>query len=347
MATPKPWKFTQIGGDRKELILSGPAAPHGRTRQKPVVSDGLKVRQSKTMYSGSSVPTRHVFGTECKDLELSGRWRDADLGLGGARGYVDLMKGLVADQRTVLVTWGDIVVVTGLLVDFEPGRESEQEVAWKLTIEVDTDDTKATPPRPAPVIDPAGSATLVESLLVGFTNSIANPPREVELSPTFLDTLDNAVSSLNGATASLLKAAYAIDNFESATADSLKRLVGGIGQVKTALLTLQGTVDSTAYDAMLLRDSSKSNILWYKTLADAQANSFAVNALLTELGVRAETAQAGSIGRTYTAQRGDTWESLATKFLGGPASAERLRQANGAKYGTQPAAGALLRVPNG
>ena len=43
MADPKAWTFTQLGGDKKELVLSGADAPHGRPRNKPVVRRGLKI----------------------------------------------------------------------------------------------------------------------------------------------------------------------------------------------------------------------------------------------------------------------------------------------------------------
>jgi hypothetical protein len=344
MATPKTWTFRQLGGDRKELTLAGAAAPHGRPRQKPVVSDGIKVRQSKTMYPGSSIPTRHIFGTECEDLELAGRWRDQDLGPGGAATYVSLMKDFVAAQQPISVSWGDAVIIRGLAVNFVPSRESEAEIPWTLKIEVDSDDSRAAIVRSAPPVDPQGYADKVAQMLTPYVN-FANPTKDIEISPSFLDTLDDVVSSLNGASASFLKAAFAIDNFEQATADSLKRLVAGAGQLKTALLTFQQTMDTTRTDAALLRDASKSNILWFEQVASAQVNTFAASALLTELGVRAETAQTGSIGTTYTAQYGDTWESLATRFLGGPSAAERLRVANGAKFGQQPTPGALLRIP--
>jgi hypothetical protein len=63
--TTGAWRFEQLAGDKKTLILAGYSAPFGRPRQKAVVRDKVQIREKTTRYPGSSgPPTRHIFGDD-------------------------------------------------------------------------------------------------------------------------------------------------------------------------------------------------------------------------------------------------------------------------------------------
>ena len=140
MPAPKDWTFVQLGPPNKTMTLSGYSAPFGRQRQKAVVRDAVTIRESTTYYAGASgPPTRHVFGNKLEQWELTGRFMDPAAGSGYAKTQTDYVKQFVLDAQPVEIRWGDIVGARGFIKSFDPGRESEFQVEWKMTVLVDED----------------------------------------------------------------------------------------------------------------------------------------------------------------------------------------------------------------
>jgi hypothetical protein len=122
-----------------------------------------------------------------------------------------------------------------------------------------------------------------------------------------------------------------------------RRFRAGLEQFQTAALTLQATLESGENDASFRQSSSLSEDQWHATRTEAAYQALAVAALLADIDRDVELIQQGRQQTTYIA--GDTWESLSTRYSGGPSKADALRKANGVLYGAQPQAGRRLQIP--
>ena len=344
MPAGKPWTFTQVAGDQKVLTLAGESAPHGRPRASPVVEDEMGLRDATVYYPGNPRPTRHVFGEIHNDWVLTGRFSDRFLGPGGAKAMIEEIKGFIADEQQVTIAWGDILAATGLVRRIKPSRESESEVGWTLTVGIDGDDAlPPAAPQPAAVAPGAKVGQLAGGL--DAINGLSDLPGDLGLAPDFLDSLSNLVSEINSISASVLSIADDISNFETAVAGDLNRFRAGLQQFQTAALTIQATLESAENDFSFGQSSSLSEDQWHATRTEAEYQALAMAALLADIDRDVEIIQQGQQQTTYVATTGDTWESLSTRYFGGPSKADALRKANGAQYGAQPQAGRLLQIP--
>lgn len=338
MSSAKDWLFTQLGPPNHTLQLSGYAAPFGRQRQKPVVTDAIKVRSNTVYYPGSDgPPTRHIFGVKYEPWELSGRFMDQWGGQGYAKTQADFVKQFVRDQQPVAIQWGDILTARGLLESFEPARESEQQIAWKLIVLID-EDASAAPPRTQPSVPTPRQ--IINSLV-----DLKPLKLDLPIKPSILDAIDNLVGSFNSAIANVTNIANQIDSFEKALAGDIKRLRAGIGQLRTAALSYRNTIAALNADLALTRRSASTDITGLGSIADADIATNAALGKLAALEKQAEIAERGKASTSYVAQMGDTWESLSIRFYNAPDKAQKLRDANGARYGTQPEPGRSYKVP--
>jgi hypothetical protein len=360
----QPWRLTQLGGDRKELILSGLDAPWGRPRQKPVVSDSVEVREDTIYYAGSDKPTRHIFGLMYETWELQGRIGDRNPvssspsimppGTGYAKTLVDYMKRFVADQLPVTIQWGNILSATGFVRKFTPKREAEYEVEYVMQIRIDSDEStpkavgnRTLTRRPVDVVQQAIAA--LQGSVSKVTNNLSpsdpNASYNSVVRPGLLEGLENAVATVNSAIANVLAVTQSIDSIDKATIGDLKRLRAGIGQMKTAAMNLQNTFESTQLDLATQRRSFISDWSIQSGRADSDL------ALLTSLGAlealnkQAEIAERGRAYTSYVAKYGDSWELISTNLLGGPDRADSIRQANGVTAGTMPVPGRSYKIP--
>jgi hypothetical protein len=346
MAAAQPWKFTQLGGARKTITLTGALAPHGRPRKGPVVSDGFGLRHSATYYPGREKPTRHIFGVRHSDWQLKGRWMDRDLGkIGGAVDMLAEMKAFIADGETVLITWGNIGAWVGLVLEVLPERESASQIAYAITVAIDHDSRQALDVPTTPVQNPKDDTAKLLDLIGPLKTLSTDIPGDIEFQSSFLDSIDDFVSSVNAITGAIVDVVNGIDNFEQAASSELNRLRGGIGQLHTALVILNGTLDDASSDAAVERASASSQTEWARTREDDRAATLALLALLAEMDAGAEQVLRGRADKTSRAVAGDSWESLSRQHYGGSDKADALRQANGARYGAQPLAGKTLHVP--
>jgi hypothetical protein len=341
------WKLTQLAGAQRSITLSGAAAPHGRPRKSPVVVDTLSLRDTAQYYPGRVRPTRHIFGTRVDDIVLSGRWMDPELG--GAGAASDLLRqfqAFVDDALPCALEWGNIAAWTGLLRSVKGERESASQIAWTLTFAVDSSDTLATPPVPTPAKTASDQLEQITTLIGDGGNNITpGLPRDIEFGASFLESLDNSISSINAVTGLLVDVVNGFDSFEKAAASELNRLRGGIGQLKTAVITLSNTLDDASSDFAIERSSANSQTRWALERERSRDGVQSILAFLAALDADAEQALRGKAQKTIRAQAGDTWESLAIQYYGGVDKADALRQANGARYGELPVAGRTLHAP--
>jgi hypothetical protein len=344
MADSKPWRFTQTGGARKVLSLEGQSAPHGRPRASPVVEDEIALRDTAVYYPGNPRPTRHLFGEIHTDWTLTGRFSDAFLGPGGARAKAHEVKAFLAEEQQVRIEWGDILAATGLLRKFKPGRESEAEIAWTLTVGIDSDDSLTTVRAPGAPSPPGASLGALAQKLGAFDVTLTRP-RDLGIKTDFFDQLDGLVSMLGGLTAGVVSVAHSIDDFEQAAAGELNRLRAAIRQLHTATLELHATLESAENDFAFDTTPATSEAAWHSARAEAVANAFAVSALLADADRELDVLAGGQIQTTHAVSSGDSWESLSSRYYGGPGHADRLRKANGARYGEKPTPGRVLQIP--
>jgi len=360
VATAKLWRFEQLGGLKKVLELSGWAAPHGRPRQDAVVRDGVEIRKAEYHYPGAvGRPTRHVFGATYLPWELQGRFRDRSDGQNFAKAKREELKAFVLDAQRVRISWGDILSVEGFLDKFDPGHESEGEVEWRLTCSIDVD-LLATPPKrkvakpvdvsyvskliaadmgvllaSAPHIPSTNLFDSIDNLL-GFPSAIAGE---------FLEITDSLVSVVTGVAGKFQKAANSISNIEKATFGQLNRLATVSVQLQGAIAALKETYTNAEVDAVLLGQRASENLKFWSAQSAAEAAMEDILAQLGELNRVAQIQLLGRVRQTYVALFGDTWESISTKFYGGPWRAADLRDANDVGIGAEPVPGVEYVIP--
>lgn len=344
----KPWTFKQIyEGPGKSLTLAGASAPHGRRRRHPVVSDGIKLRYSRVHYPSDepTPPTTFVSGTTWEPFTLTGRFSDVDLGPGGMSKAVRDWQAFLADASLVQIIWGDVWAATGILVHFVAGRESEYECTYSMTFEIDgRDEVDGT--RRGFVVPPSVTAIAQEfQFEADKIQELPELSHAGALKPDFLESLDDAVSSINGFSASLIKVAGEIDDFEEGTLDQLERLRAGIAQTKTAVNRFRETMDSTNNEAALLYRATDADVQWIATKTSTDVSTTRMLSILDEMDREADLARRGRVISVYVARAADSFESMSTRFYGGPDGAGDIRSANGVRYGELPVSGRSYQIP--
>lgn len=343
-----PWVFTQLAGSKETVTLQGYAAPFGRPRIKPVVTTGKQLRQSSKRYPGNSgAPTRHLFGTNQKDIELNGRWMDKHLGDLGALSLKRQLDAIIDEQQRVSVSWGDFLSYTGIIESLDVGWESQTECTWVMKVLVDVDDFDGQVFIPTPSTSPRGFYDDVLEFVSNGFPSISHRLSNLDaLTGELFDLLDDAISSVNSVSALLVHTLSTIESFESATFAELQRLRAGVHQFKTAVLIMQGTIESITIDTMLLDRQAEDDIAWLTFQMQAMAQTVHLLGRMAALSLAAEEAERGKFLREYTAKTDDSWESISIAVYGDANGADRIRKANGIKYGDAPLAGMIYQIPD-
>ncbi|HEY2517099.1 MAG TPA: hypothetical protein VGI39_39775 [Polyangiaceae bacterium] len=341
-----PWSFRQLSPPGGIFLLSGPNAPFGRPRHGAVGQEEVELRDSETYYPGNPVPDRHIFGHKQAPIELSGRFMDSRIGTdGGARAIAQTLKAYVRAAIPVHAEWGPILSFTGLLHKLRLAHESDGEIAWTLTIKVDTDDSM---PAAGPIATPKAASALAQQVATrfdGINANVAAMPADIEYSPTFLDSIASLVSSIDSYLSVVSQFAQSVDNFESALASDVAHLRGALAQAIGATTQLQITLDSGEGDALATKAWATSQVEWFSQRAEMEEALLLMVGDLAALDLQAEIAQQGTPDRTYLVSGGDTWESIALTTLGSSEKARALQDANRARYGMQPFVGQRLHVP--
>ncbi len=343
----KEWKFTQLGGARRVMTLAGAVAPHGRPRQGPVVTDGVRLRRTRVHYPDGAdrPPTTHVFGVEWVPWELKGRFSDVHLGKGGTKSLIKQWQSFVMDAQVVQIDWGDILSARGIVDEFTPERESEFECAYTITLLIDERDVRGGQsaiviPRP-----PIAICQALQAEIDANVDAIPTIPSAGDLRPDFLDSIEESVADINGFSASLINIAGEIDAFTDATFDELERLRANVAQMRTAVHKLRNTIESTENDAALLARAADTDVQWFAKRATLDVSTMRILAFLDELDREAELARRARAFAVYVARIGDSWESIATQFYGGPDEAGAIREANGVRFGELPIPGRQYQIP--
>lgn len=340
------WTFEQLGGEKKILTLSGWGAPFGRPRQKAVTREKIVLRHTATRYHGQSTPTRHIFGHHWEDGQrLNGRWMDKDLGPGGTNDQIDNWQTFVSDEQPVRISWGAIVSYVGLIESLEIGRESEAEATWDLAFLIDTRDGIKARTNPSG----SGDASLLARQLAQenpiFSGAAQKIKSSADWQPDVLDALDSLFSNVAAASAALNKISNEIQTFETASISVLQRFRGAIHQFKTASLALRDAVDSYEIHKALFTRQADADIQWFLFRSQADVDFMLMQDLLADADKQAELAERGRATTSYVAKIGDTWESISNIVYGGPSGANKIRQANGIRYGQLPVPGTTYQIP--
>lgn len=344
--TSTAWIFKQLEPPFKQLTLSGASAPHGRPRQKPVVSDGIELRMQKVMYPGTDVPTRHIFGSRYDDWDLTGRWRDAFMGPNGSRKLVQDFQDFVRDGVRTQITWGNIISYTGIIKHFVPKWESPYDIPWEMKIEVDVPDAISivtSQPRQSPGdLSQKISAALQDGETLDHIISRDAPG----IQPDFLDGLANFVGSIQDITKNLVNLSNQIESFEKAILADIQVLRSTVSQLRTAVLILRNAAFSARDEALFIYRSSASDISWGVKIATLDNSTYRALALMAEFDRQCDLAERGKVKTSITATLHDSWESMSTSAYGGPNRAGDIRSANGIKSGEKPKVGFTYLLPH-
>jgi hypothetical protein len=363
MADALVWKFTQLGGPRKTLQLTGWSAPFGRARRAPIVNGGLHVGTQSTTYSDGS-RTVHAFGAEGKPFELTGRWMDAGMAIhGGAQKAARDWKDFVGDRQEVRVSWGDILSYRIFIEDLDAHYESEDSVAWELKAIVLVDEAGQITTQPLPTTSPAQYAARLAALLnatrapfhVSTSTSLAGILTEVS------DAFDVLVSSMNGPFAAVYDTASALSSFESALSADLQKMGAGVQSLRTSVLEMRdlnellisrtalmsGELGTAVGDVQGGLFSGPDILQLTAAKADADLATANMLALIAEMQNDIDRRLRGDSGTAHAAQSGDTWEKIGTRSLGSPDAGRAIRAMNGIRYGAKPQPGRRYTIPRG
>jgi hypothetical protein len=332
------WRFEQLRGDRRILILEGTAAPFGGPRKEAVVEVGYEVRQSTTHYPGGENLTRHVFGGRwAPEWELKGRFQDDRLGgAGQARLKYEEVEAFVRDQQLVRIYWGDVFVYEGFILSVRGKYENEAQIAWTLSIAVDRKDADATKlPEPTPLPRPADLTAAIVRAFSNVEDAVDRAPfpiLSVPLLSTLGDALMQAVRLLDAVTAP-------IEMFRTATAGELHRMLSAVERLRSAAVPFRELVASFREDALALRQRAEAVFALGEAQANVELDIRKMLAAAAELERCAQARRVDFIKALYTAQTGDTWESISVAFYRTPSRANELREANAAPPGQSPVPG--------
>lgn len=341
------WTFLQTEGPqsaRKQLELDGWNAPFGRPRQEPVIREVIKSRIQTTRYPGSSKQTRHAFGTNWESIDLKGRWMTkANTSGKTANEVAEDWTDFVKDERSCRIAWGFIVSYTGYIEELELARESEHEIAWRMKIEIDNRDDVSIKNKQLSFAPPADDNI---AFLASWRNTGIKQlePAIPDMSPDFLESLDNLAAALNQPSAEFNKLAGRFGDLEKATYSTLQHFRGAVTGFRTAVLNIRETVLNADIDTVMLVRTADSDLAWLKYQLDLDYQTYLVMDQLNQLDRKAELAEKQEVSKFVTAIQGDTWESISIRATGGPDKAGEIRQINGIRYGYLPLVGTSYLV---
>lgn len=336
------WRFEQLGGKKHVLELSDHAAPHGRPRRNPVSTEQLTLREAEVYYDGDAPVTRHLFGLRYEPITFSGRFSDYRGGKGFARAKDIEVKRFVAEQQQLVVNWDDIVVVTGLLTHYKAERESEGEIAWELELKVDQDHILPVRFKKPTLPAPGHMQALIDATLALDKLALKTP---VTLKGGPLDLLESAISAVNEVSSSLNTAIDQLGSFQDATFTDLRRFTAGLQQFRTAMVKLFMLYDSFESSAALEYDDAAEAVRFWDVQSAWAESSIDALVAASDAEKAAAEAQRGLVLEIYTANDGDTWESIAASAYGSADRAGELREANSVPAGFAPVAGTDYVVP--
>lgn len=360
------WTFQQLGGDKKQIELSGYLAPFGRPRQKPLMKEVIKSRVQTTVYPGSKgPPTRHAFGTNWEPMELSGRWMtktftngDISQGRADANALAVEWTEFVRDEQLVRMSWGWIISYTVFIEELELARESEHEIAWRMKVLVDKRDDM--PAQKAVVVKAPIADDITDINTFLKKTDLLKKPNIPDMSFDFFDQLDFAAGQLNQFSAQMNKLAGKLGDIEKATFSTLQHFRGAIAGMRQAVLTLREVIldakidaetlqtdlqNSTFITKAILTRSPESDIRWAQYASNFDIDSLKILALLRAMELKVDVVAKSDASKFVTAEEGDTWESLTVRATGDLSLVGKVRSLNGAHFGDRPEPGQSYLIP--
>lgn len=333
--------FQQISGKRHKLQLEGHAAPHGRPRQSPVVTDAIEVRNAEVYYGDDTVPTRHLFGVKYPPIELNGRFSDRRGGAGFKKAKVEEVREFIKEQQSVQFVWADVVSVVGIITHFETARESVHECTWKLTMKVDLDEF-ANRKKPVPKTpSPQDFSDKIKANFVAGSSIFHDVP---DLGGSIFDAIDSVVNAVTSPVREFNDVASDMKSFAKSTTGELSRITNVVGNLRTATYNMREAFASLPASVALIRENASSNMRLWMTQTTIEESMRVQMAAAAEADRAARAALSGRDKTSYVVHGGDTWESIAVQFYGSPGAAAKLQLANGA-IGGQPKQGLKIRIP--
>lgn len=340
-----PWTFQQIEGrdERKRLELKGWSAPFGRARKSPLFTEVVKSRTQTTYYPGTSgKPVRHAFGTNHEPIELNGRWmsqqlyKDAD-GM-DANMMADVWKAFVKDQRQCRMSWGLILSYEVFIEELHLARESEHQIAWKMKIHIDKDESAGASASVSPQAINLDSSQFDAAFFLFGSNPMAGLSIP-DMSPDFLDQLDNLAAALNGPSAALNRLVGEVADMEKAAFSTIQHFRSAVTGFDKALVAMNNVIQAAEMDRAVLVRSADSDIAWTRYRSDFDDRATKILGRLAFADRQAALKGQGEPSKFITARDGETWDSLSFRATGGIAQSAAIRAANGAQYGEQPESG--------
>lgn len=346
-----PWKFQQLyksgsNTDIKTLELADYAAPFGRPRKDPVITETIESRVTQVRYPGNSgAPTRHAFGVGWEETELKGRWMTKSLpGTTTAIDVADQWIEFIKDERDLRISWGSIASWSGFLKKLELGRESEHEIAWKMTILLDQkEDTQQA--RDLNIGRPALANDVSDLNFWIAAAGFSALPDANSLQPDFFEALDNIAAECNKASAALRAIVEQMDTYEKAAFSTIAHFRSVATGFQGSIVEMRGVVANAAIDSIVVARDAKSDIEWLTFQVQFDKGSAELMAILAVMDRNAELAGKGEPSKMITARSTDTWETLSLRATGSYSRAREIRDLNGAQYGQEPETGMSYLVP--
>lgn len=338
------WEFRQTGGNKKVLRLEDSAQPYGRPRKEPLFTEVIKVSIQTTKYPGSkNPPTRHGFGSGWEPMQLHGRWMTKHLAGKGttANALADQWREFVRDEQPLVMSWGNIVSYECYIEQLELARESENEIAWKMTLLVDSraDAVQVSTTRPA--LDPVKDIDRFSTAI-----SAMEPPQISGAAIDLFDTLESISSSLKQFTGIVVDIANAFSNIEKQSYSTIQSFRGVLANLRSGITTMRNTVLNATIDTAIVVRQAEQDLKWQQYQMTFDVESLVALEILNNLDRGLELQSRGVVSKGITALDGETWELITRRANIDVSRAGEVREMNGIRYGQLPVAGEFYLIPS-
>jgi hypothetical protein len=366
------WTFTRLNPVQTDtapvtLTLGGWAAPFGRPRNGSIFDAGVENRYQRTDYPGRNLPpTIHNFGTKKMPIEMHGRWMDKTIPMaGGAQIYSRNWQDFVTAGSVVRMTWGQALSYQIYITKINLEVESYQEIVWKLHAEVLVDEQAPIWSSSETTSAPFDIASRMQFLMeiAGNQHKLAAPFQSFTSLMGMLNGISDSLailqSEINAPFAAIYNTCSALTSFETAISSDLTGLLSGVVAMQTGILNLRTETDFLLSSAQFLNSPDEvalngvaGGILTGADVAELviqkqQNDAVMANmlALLGQMEAQINMNLRGTPKTAYTAQMGDTWESIGERVLGSADAGRAIKDMNGIRYGVVPVPGTQYSIP--
>lgn len=366
------WTFTRLNPVQTDtapvtLLLGGWSAPFGRPRHGSLFNAGVENRYQRTDYPGRNLqPTIHNFGTKKKPIEMNGRWMDRTIPQQfGAQQYVRNWQDFVTAGSVVRMSWGSIISYQIYIHDIDLHFEGQGDVVWQLKAEVLVDEQASVATTiNTPVSTPFDVANQMQLLMQNLEGGLSGAFQSFGSLLGMLNQISDSLAILKGQIDAPFAAIYntcsALTSFETAISSDLTGILSGVAAMTTGILNLRTETDFLLSTSQFLSvpnpgvnlNGVNGGILTGADVAQLviqkQQNDAAMAdmlSLLSYMEAQVNTQRRGTPTTAYTAQMGDTWESIGERVLSSADAGRSIRDMNGIRYGIMPVPGTSYSIP--